>query len=430
MYKNIKHYSQKTSLVTTKLIKAILLGFLALNITGCLVEGDDASGEFNHVHNPKGIVSGLVQDTNGNVIEGATISIAGQEQKTDSSGRYTFFDVPVTNVEGNDNDGGPQMINIQIIPPENNSTNYLSATVSVLPAGAQIDGTENFDNFDDQVPDQPSTQSGNGVTTFVDGFVAEAPVVRLPELNNTVTGFLHDQTTGLPITNSIVHVNMTNTTIVGSNGNQGYVTLQDVSIPSTETNELGEFVIENVPNDTDLDLILEGYTFVSVSTNPGENGNFTTRIEDNVFLGNVHMESVNVGDDRAPFITNISMRPVINNTVATEPTEITRIIITISEPISVPFQPMAFLLLGNGNYIDMNMTVIQNVVTIDAFQDLSVLGNLQISFYRPDFSDAAGNSLDVSVNQEFGEFLLPGNEFEWLNLPVDPIRFQEEQTLN
>jgi hypothetical protein len=427
-------------------MKMVIATCLITLLTGCLSESD-TGGVFNRVKDPVGTVSGLVQDTNGNALEGAIVSVAGQTKKTDAQGRYTFNNFPVSNVEGNDNDNNTNelapTINIYVAPPQDGDTVYLSATISVGPAQAEIDGSNVSDNGD--VNDFRANGSGgntieNGAVTFVDGFVIEAPVAQLPALDNTVTGFLVDNTTGLPIVGKLVYLNVNNPGTLGSNGLANHVTLQDVNIAANAvTSENGEFKIEKVPNDSALDLIVEGYTFEMVSANAGDPADITTRIEDNVYLGNVYMTSIVVGDDRPPVITDVNIHSTVDPN-SLEGRNVARTIqITLSESIATtPTENSVFV-----NYVDAesDRTVYLELasapevnganITINTVDDLigvDLNTPLFISFSRSDFADAADNGLSVSQSNgntcqddnvgAFCEFLKPNNS-AWLDMPID-----------
>ncbi len=96
---------------------------------------------FDRVSDPTGSVTGLVQDTNGNPIEGASVYLAGQMASTDAGGVYFFQSVPAVLTTGMDDGlgGAPAgVLLVSIVPP----SSYLGATVTVTPF-AQIDGSPN-----------------------------------------------------------------------------------------------------------------------------------------------------------------------------------------------------------------------------------------------------------------------------------------------
>jgi len=411
-------------------MKMVFATCLIILVTGCLSESD-TGGVFNRVKDPVGTVSGLVQDTNGNALEGAIVSIAGQTQETDAHGRYTFNNFPVSNVEGNDNDNdtneaGPR-INIYVAPPQNGPTAYLSATISFGPTQAEIDGT-NVDG-NGQIDTSANTIE-NGAVTFIDGFVIEAPVAQLPALDNTVTGFLVDNTTGLPIVDKLVYLNISNPDTLGSNGFANNVTLQDVNISANAvTTESGEFKVEKVPNDSALDLIVAGYTFEMVSANGSGFSDITTRIEDNVYLGNVYMSPVVVGDDRPPVITDVIIHPTVDVDSIEGRTVARTIHIKLSEDITTtPTINSVFV-----NYEDADTgqdiflelasepTVDGNAITIVTVEDMTRLniaanGTLTVSFARADFADAAGNGIVENADDQGAS--------SWLNLSVETFALQ------
>lgn len=409
-------------------MKLAVMSSLFFLLTGCLSESD-TGGVYNRVNNPSGTVSGLVQDTNGNALKGATVSIAGQNKKTDAQGRYTFYKVPVSNVEGNDNDLGPvPNINVYVQPPEESDVAYLSATISVGPAQAEIDGSNVSDNNGANTSADTIT---NGAVTFVDGFVVEAPVAQLPALNNTVTGLLLDNTTGLPIVDKLVYLNISDTTSesVNVNNDTDRVTLQDVNIVANAvTNENGEFTIQKVPNDSALDLIVEGYLFESVSANSANPGDISTKVEDNVFLGNVYMTSITVGDDRSPMITEVSIHPTVDSDSLEGRTVARTIHIKLSENITtIPSISSVFVNYqdadtGQDIFLELasDPTVIENMITITTVEDISRLNiapgsDLKVSFARKDFADAAGNVIMEDVNDQGST---------WLHLSVETFTLQ------
>jgi len=432
-------------------IKLFIASALILALSGCLSESD-TGGVFNRVKNPSGTVTGLVQDTNGNPLAGAIVSVAGKTIKTDAQGRYTAEKVPVSNVEGNDNDDTPfefaQRINIFVAPPEETEDTFLTATISVIPLQAEIDGS-NVSEMNDPDPFGPQNFNAggmgntiqNGAVTFVDGFIIEAPVIQLPALDNKVSGFLVDHITGLPISEKLVYLNVGSPNTVGSNGMGFHVTLQDVNIAAnTVTNELGEFVIENVPNDTSLNLVVNGYNFVMASDNESQDGSghIDTRIENDVFLGNVYMSSVIVGDDRPPVITEVSIYPTTNIDSIEGRTEVRTIKVTLSEDIATEVTDNAVFVnyedATSGQRIYMELAAIPsvegNTITIETVEDISSinnLGDILVSFARSNFSDAAGNSLDLTSSREFQEFLKPNNS-AWLDLPIDTFALRSIAT--
>jgi hypothetical protein len=428
----MKKNNHKGILIRTKNIstamKLAVMSSLFFLLSGCLSESD-TGGVYNRVNNPSGTVSGLVQDTNGNALKGATVSIAGQNIKTDAQGRYTFYKVPVSNVEGNDNDLGPvPNINVYVQPPEESDVAYLSATISVGPAQAEIDGSNVSGN--NGVNTSANTIT-NGAITFVDGFVVEAPVAQLPALNNTVTGLLLDNTTGLPIVDKLVYLNISDTTSesVNVNNDTDRVTLQDVNIVANAvTNENGEFTIQKVPNDSALDLIVEGYLFESVSANSANLGDISTKVEDNVFLGNVYMTSITVGDDRSPMITEVSIHPTVDSDSLEGRTVARTIHIKLSENITtIPSISSVFVNYqdadtGQDIFLELasDPTVVENMITITTVEDMSRLNiapgsDLKVSFARKDFADAAGNVIMEDVNDQGST---------WLHLSVETFTLQ------
>mgnify|MGYP000659736103 CR=1 FL=1 len=135
-----------------KLSLAIALSASAILLPGC---SDDSSKESTITEDasrfevieqtsPTADVFGVVQDTNGNPISGATASIGGISATTNSAGAYQLKNVPVTgfgstiviNESGNATiASGAAGTALQI--SVKTSSSYLNATVSVIPVTGQ-----------------------------------------------------------------------------------------------------------------------------------------------------------------------------------------------------------------------------------------------------------------------------------------------------
>lgn len=236
------------------LVIAIATGTLAL--AGCNDDNGNTSttpseqsqntiNNFAYVSNPRGSITGLVTDTNGYPIEGATVYLGNNTAVTNAGGQYYFDDVAVTQTVKNDTDGYAQALSLTILPP----SGYLRATVTVQPQAQIFTGTQ-----EDSAVEGP-------ITTFIDGFNASAGTAVLPALTASVEGVLRHAETGEALGNVLVGLDMVSTSIgvdqeqpqdgvTTSYGTQGY---------TATTSSNGSFSFSNVPADAILRLAAQGY---------------------------------------------------------------------------------------------------------------------------------------------------------------------------
>lgn len=273
--------------IRTKLLSMAAATVLVATITGC--DGDTSKStsvtgsSATHITNPKGSVTGLVQDTNGNPITGATIYLAGLTTTTDAGGQYRFNNVPVTNTEtSNSGDTNHQSLSVTIVPP----TGYVGATVTVKPA-AQLDGAEDG--------------ATNGTETFIDGYIASAGVAVLPATNSTVTGTLRDLDTGAPLASKEVRFEF----VAGGSGadvdqeqtQNGVTTSYAVTSYKVTTDANGVFSFASLPSDSAFKTLVAGYDVSHT---------FTSNDEDTITLGNVFAEAITALDNVNPYVVSVN----------------------------------------------------------------------------------------------------------------------------
>jgi len=85
---------------TSVIFKFFLLAISISLVTACGSGGDSApttSGSTDQITNPKGTVVGNIQDTNGTLLPGVTVNVAGLTATTDMGGNYRFDNVGVLN---------------------------------------------------------------------------------------------------------------------------------------------------------------------------------------------------------------------------------------------------------------------------------------------------------------------------------------------
>lgn len=214
--------------------------------------GVSTDGTFSAVNNPKGSISGLVQDTNGNPIEGATVYIANQMATTNAGGLYYFEEVKITQTVPREDGTYAQAMTVSIVPP----AGYLGATVTVQPQ-AQV--------FEYSTGNGDTATSTN--TVFIDGFVAEAGAAVLPALTASVGGYLRNQASEAIIAGAVLSLD-----VVSVNGNNQEQNIDGVthsyatSSFSATTDASGHFSFSGLPADTLLEITASNYQVIGGAT--------------------------------------------------------------------------------------------------------------------------------------------------------------------
>ncbi|CAA0105302.1 Uncharacterised protein [BD1-7 clade bacterium] len=209
-------------------------------------------------------VFGIVQDTNGNPVRNARISIGGINTRTDESGAYRLKDVPVTGF-------GQNIVNGEVIAGAtgtpltisiSSATGYLPATVQVTPvAGSTLVQTATAEG---------GSESGNDKDSLVaiiiqNGVAVSAGLTVVPKIDAAVEGVLRDRTTGLEIPNAIVALEFLGVNGVeqqqqqndndGDNDGTGYGSLTFQAV----TNDQGLFEFPALPADSDFEIIVQSW---------------------------------------------------------------------------------------------------------------------------------------------------------------------------
>ena len=355
---------------------------LTTTMTGC---GDDstsrAGGSVIHITNPKGSVTGTVQDTNGNPISGVSVYLAGQTILTDAGGIYRFNNVPATQVfdTGVTANEVSLPLSVTIAAP----VGYIGATVTVRPA-AQIDNAEN---------------ATNGIETFVDGFIASAGTAVLPQTNTTVTGTLRDNTTGELLANQAMNFEFL---AGGTNGATGQEQVQDgvdttYAVPNyTITTDVnGSFSFASLPSDSEFTILVPGY---NVNT-----GAFvSTDGETTVTQGNVTATKITALDTVNPFVVRVD--GVINNAARGLLNDDTRntFVVNFSETLTATELELAgnsVLLYGGAANEEVaipftaTIDATNKVITITTTATLNDGDNVDIFFLNSDTVDTSMNPL-------------------------------------
>jgi len=387
-------------------VKLALASSMVIPLSGCLVEGDKSKswtgGSFEVVRDPRGTVTGLVQDTNGNPIFGASVSLAGETTTTDMYGRYVFEKVAVTNTAGADADTANGSLTLFVKAPmyqldddgkpvkdeEGNmvaaETAYLSQTISVTPE-AQIDGTNSDD--DDLVQ--------NGVTTFIDGFTAEATTAKLAALESTVTGYLKDEDTGAPVSGVLVSLDLVDS---------GYQSV--LFTANAETDADGMFTISGVPNDLEMNISAPGWNVQGTEAHEGDGGDIEANLEGDIQLGNVTVAEVTVGDDVDPGINSVlAIVGSSNDDDLLGRTETNTVVVSFSEAIAGTIGTNSVIAYSDTGAAEVLLTVTSatlsadgKTLTVTTEENLAGVADPKLALFMADFVDAGGNVIDTAKN--------------------------------
>jgi hypothetical protein len=233
------------SLVSVATATILVAGFAGCGDTTSQNSSSSAQQEKQAI---TGTVVGLVQDTNGQPLVGATVSLAGQTATTDATGSYIFNEVVVSNVAGAD----APTNNRALIVSVSAGTDYLGGTVLVTPE-AQIDDAESGN--------VASAGSTNGTESFFSGFTAQAQTAVLPKLDATVTGYLEHNVTEENLAGVEVALDFTNVNGTGiSQAISGNAAISYAVKPYTAvTDENGKFTLSGLPNDANFNFVVGNY---------------------------------------------------------------------------------------------------------------------------------------------------------------------------
>lgn len=396
------------------LVSAAAAAVLAASFTACGSSGDttNTTNSVNRVQ-ATGTVTGLVQDTNGNPIEGVKVYIADKEALTNAGGLYTFANVPVSTTSGADAANASQLISVTIAAP----TGYIGATVTVTPS-AQIDDAEA-----DNVAGATTNVTG-GSETFIDGYLAQAGTAVLPALSSTVTGTLRNTNTGAAIAGAVVNLDFTDggstAAIAQEQAQDGVVTTYAVSNYSVTTAADGTYTFENIPSDSTYTTSVEAHNAVA-----GACAGFATDAEDQLSLGNCTTTPVVANDTIAPNVANsTALSPTVSSLANVGTSITTRTLLIgstllmleddVRDSVTINFTEAIASLSENdtdftksvtvydwtnGGYMDLSaadaVTISGNTVTINFPTPLIDAQEFDVNLLVTDFKDEAGNKLAI-----------------------------------
>lgn len=432
---------ENTFFKKAKLATAIALVSSTTLLTGCLVDGNKANSVTTSTTNaaighngvsttaPKGSIQGIVQDTNGNPIAGATVYVGNRSVTTNAGGTYQMDDVAVSGIEiAGDDDYFGGSIRIVIVPP----AGYLGAVVDVEPSAIIDHGRS----------DQGTTEeTGTGNTNrFVDGFTAVAGDAVLPAIGDngaTITGVLRDDVTNEAIANQTVNLELK-----GVNGGDHTTGSDAISYTTLSyqvtTDANGNFIITGAPNDSDLTFIVGGYTVDSVDANVYNGTGVLTNDEvERIHVGNVYVTAIPNEDNANPFIVAIE-EAATNGARAKLNDDVTNVLtVHFSEAIQasmIDSNSVVVRDLTDGVYLTVTVTPAADgrsmtlTNTDGSGNNLDFVAGNEIDIYllKVDFRDGANNLLDedsnVASNDISYDYDNVNNNTDFLKLQVEVFR--------
>ena len=389
---NILSESQPLAFATSLLFVALLMSC----VEGA--EGDAADVvsivEETSESDATGTVYGHVEDTNGNPLAEVEVYLGAQSTVTDVGGNYVFYNVPVINTVGADENISSQPLIITIIAPDN----YLGSTVTVSPM-AQINDSE--------------AGADGVVTVFMDGFAAQAGTAVLPERSAKVVGMLRDNDTGVGIADATVGLTLQNVNGASAAASQNdgvtssYQTLNYQAISGSD----GWFEISSVPTDSELQFVIADYAINSVSDNTVDNDDVATSDDiPQINVGTVYATSIVSLDNIAPYVVGVAgvLDPSVSPASLDRDVSATSgIEITFSESLQSDDLDSSSVVLRNVSsnlYLTINSVTISDagVLTLSAATNFSSGDLLHLNLQRSDFKDSAGNVLVLGVLTDDG----------------------------
>lgn len=400
-----------------RLAAAIALISSTTALTGCkLAEGDSSTSTtitqaadrivVKQQQVQKAQIVGIVQDTNGNPVANATVSIGIKTVKTNSNGAYYLEDIPVSGLNdilGGNNTATP--LEISVVAPSGDKT-YLNATVSVVPSAATIIQAQGG------VTDK-NTEDSLIALVQQDGLAISAGVTVVPEIKSTVIGVLLDNETGQPVPGATIGLD-----VLGVNGiaqqqiqnAAGANTSYGVATYQAATNDDGEFEFTNLPVDTEFAINIDNYTGVNTINNGNRGGplllggDFDTTPEATVQnIGDISAKKITSVDDINPFVLSVSevrvngLTGLLKNGI--DGTQ--GLTINFSEPVVTDNLLDAIYIKNNTapdeaiNISSATLSPDGKTLTVATVNPIAKGVDFSIYLNQVDFNDGADNNLDA-----------------------------------
>lgn len=421
-----------------KLATAIALVSSTTLLTGCLVDGNKANSVTTSTTTaaigsngvattaPKGSVQGIVQDTNGNPIAGATVHIGNRTTTTSFGGTYQLDNVAVSGITITGDGaylGGA--ISVVIVPP----AGYLGAVVTVNSSALIDDGRS----------DQGTTEETGTANTnrFVDGFTAEAGAAVLPavgENGSTITGVLRDNVTNEAIANQTLNLELKD--VNGGNHTTGTNALSYTTLSyQVTTDATGNFTITGAPNDSSLTFVVGGYTVNSVAANVYNVTGVSTDDEiETIHVGNVFVTEIPNEDGESPFVIAIE-EAATNGARAKLNDDVTNVLtVHFSETIQtsmIDSNSVVVRDITSGQYLkvtaapaaDGRSMTLTNTDGNGTNVDFVAGNEIDIYLLKVDFRDSANNLLDEDSNVASNDI---SYDYDNVNNNADFVKLQVE----
>ena len=415
-----------------KLATAIALVSSTTLLTGCLDDGNKANSVTTSTTTaaigsngvattaPKGSVQGIVQDTNGNPIAGATVHIGNRTTTTSFGGTYQLDNVAVSGITITGDGaylGGA--ISVVIVPP----AGYLGAVVTVNSSALIDDGRS----------DQGTTEETGTANTnrFVDGFTAEAGAAVLPavgENGSTITGVLRDNVTNEAIANQTLNLELKD--VNGGNHTTGTNALSYTTLSyQVTTDATGNFTITGAPNDSDLTFVVGGYTVNSVEANVYNVTGVSTDDEgETIHVGNVFVTEIPNEDNASPFIIAIE-EAATNGARAKLNDDVTNVLtVHFSETIQtsmIDSNSVVVRDITSGQYLTVTAAPAADGRSMTLTNSVDFVAGNEIDIYllKVDFRDVANNLLDEDNNVASNDI---SYDYDNVNGNADFVKLQVE----
>lgn len=424
-----------------QLVSAIAVVTSAIALTGC-IDGDSSTSTSTNIVEDSARhevvkqqaqtsnVYGTVQDTNGNPIAGATVSIGGIVATTNATGGYTLVGVPVTGLaQTTTAENGTiaiqpgaagDALQISVKTP----AGFLDATLTVIPkAGQNLVASSHFDGSGGN--DTLASDDGLLVVVLGEGLAVGAGITVAPATNATVTGVLRNQNTGEVIADTVVALELV---AVEGNAQQQAHAGKDIGYSAqpymATTDAEGRFTLTSVPEDTEFDIVVEGWSNVHID---GSTNGVTGAVTDGMFsttpevavqnIGDVEVQAIHSLDGEEPFV--VSIDGVVNNaarsTLNDDLDGTQGIVIHFSEAITTEVDANSVFVVthvtsGYPTQIDINTPVLSDdgmSLTVTTVNPLPAGTQFNIMLQTTDFEDVAMNTLDEGANASYLGKTLP-----------------------
>lgn len=329
-------------------------------------------------------ILGVVQDTNGNPLVGATVSIGSASTTTDANGAYSLAGVAVTGftmtADGYYTDQTADAIYVSIVPATSDEgvAEYLSATATVTPSATTILQTE--------AGDSANTEDSLLALVTTDGMAVSAGVTMIPALGATGKGVIRDSDTGMVLSGVVVGLDMTNVS-----GSVSY----NSTTTAVATNDAGEFEFTNLPVDSYFSLSVEDYSVIS-----GMSTINTTAETVANNIGTVYVDAISSSDDIAPVVTSVTGVVNASTGLLNDDLDGTQgLVINFSEPMADEVDANSVFVYNNDEEVTVEVasaTLSADATSLTVVTAEALPAGTEVIIYLnlADFQDLSGNVIE------------------------------------